>query len=198
MIRTAVALTHISAYSAHKNLGARKIMEAMRTANGTRSLHVSNKTWRKRSRNLREYVKRKRALLVKNIIFRWIIWWTYWVKVLFMCGIRFSISFHWYAFLNFCTQVSHPLAYGVRISSKASAAADYSTNSHYLARTFLLTGLGENGEFLRWARNMNMVRCASVSNPSGSGPVRKDENLEFLLAQALCQRIRMSSRFQVR
>ena len=46
------------------------------------------------------------------------------VKVLLKSGIRFSISFRWYAFQNFCTQISRPLAYGVRISSKASATAD--------------------------------------------------------------------------
>ena len=44
-------------------------------------------------------------------------------KVLLKCGIRFSISFRWYAFPIFCTQVSRPLAYGVRISSKSSATA---------------------------------------------------------------------------
>ena len=37
------------------------------------------------------------------------------------CGIRFSTSFRWYAFPNFCTQISRQLVCGVRISSKASA-----------------------------------------------------------------------------
>ena len=32
-----------------------------------------------------------------------------------------------YAFLNFCAQISRPLAYGVRISSKASATVE---NAH--------------------------------------------------------------------
>ena len=45
------------------------------------------------------------------------------VDVLLKCVIRFSISFRWYAFPNFCTQISRPLAYGVRTSSKASATA---------------------------------------------------------------------------
>ena len=44
-----------------KNPAVRKIMEAMRTVHppkrGTRCQHVPNKTWRKRSRNIREYVK---------------------------------------------------------------------------------------------------------------------------------------------
>ena len=63
---SAVALTQISAYSTHKYLAVRKIMEAVRTAyakkkNGTQSRHVPNKTWRKWSRNMREYVQGKRA-----------------------------------------------------------------------------------------------------------------------------------------
>ena len=41
------------------------------------------------------------------------------VKVLLKCVIRFSISFCWYIFLNFCTNISRPLAYCVCIS-KAS------------------------------------------------------------------------------
>ena len=45
------------------------------------------------------------------------------VKVLLQCVIRFSISFRWHAFPKFCTQISRPLAYGVRISSRASATA---------------------------------------------------------------------------
>ena len=117
---TAVALTHISAYSTHKNLAVHKIMEVMRSAyakNGTRSQHVSNKTWRKRSWNIREYLKGKRASFAKNILFRWI--W----KVLLKCVICLSISFRWYALPNFRTQISRPLAYGVCISSKATAVS---------------------------------------------------------------------------
>ena len=88
---------------------------AKKKKTGTRSQHVSNKTWSKRSRNIREYVEVKHASFAKNILFRW--------KVLFKCVIRFSLSFRWYAFSNFCTQISRPLAHGVRISSKASATA---------------------------------------------------------------------------
>ena len=40
------------------------------------------------------------------------------VKVLLKCGIRLSISFHWYTFPKFCMQISRPLAYCVRISWK--------------------------------------------------------------------------------
>ena len=39
------------------------------------------------------------------------------------CAIHFAISFRWYAFPNFCTQISRPLAYGERISSKGSTTA---------------------------------------------------------------------------
>ena len=45
------------------------------------------------------------------------------VKVPLNCVIYFSISFRWCAFPNFCSHISRPLAYGVRISSKASATA---------------------------------------------------------------------------
>ena len=45
------------------------------------------------------------------------------VKGLLKCYIRFSISFRWCAFPNFWTQISRPLANGVRISPKASTTA---------------------------------------------------------------------------
>ena len=79
LLPPAVALTRTSAYITHKNLDVRKIMEAMRTAhakNGTQVQHISNKTWRKRSWNIPEHVKGKRASLAKNILFPWIFWWT--------------------------------------------------------------------------------------------------------------------------
>ena len=65
----AVASTQISAYITHKGQTVRKIMQVMRTAyaiNGTWSQHVSNKTWRKRSGNIR-------ASFAKNMLFRWIV-----------------------------------------------------------------------------------------------------------------------------
>ena len=46
------------------------------------------------------------------------------VQVLLKCAIHFSISFHWYAFLNFCTQISRQLVYGVHVSSKASVTTE--------------------------------------------------------------------------
>ena len=42
-------------------------------------------------------------------------------EVLLKCIIHFSVSFCWYALPNVCMQISHPLAYGVCISLKASA-----------------------------------------------------------------------------
>ena len=55
------------------------------------------------------------------------------VNVLLKCVIRFSISCRWYAFPNFCTQISRPLAYGVRVSSKASATAAWWTVPPHLS-----------------------------------------------------------------
>ena len=48
---------------------------------------------------------------------------TFCQRIIWWC-ICFSISFHWYAFWNFWMQISRPLAYGVCISSKASATTD--------------------------------------------------------------------------
>ena len=45
-------------------------------------------------------------------------------KVLLKCIICFSISFRWYTFPNFCTQICYPLVCSVCISSKASVTAD--------------------------------------------------------------------------
>ena len=72
---------------------------------------------------MHEYVNGKRASFAKNILFHWI--W----KVLLKCSICFSVLLRWYAFPNFCMQISRSLAYDVRISSKASATA---ARSHYL------------------------------------------------------------------
>ena len=86
---------------------------------GTRSQHasnVSNETWRKRSPDL-AYVKRKRASFAKKCYFAES------KKVLLKRGIRFSLSFLWSTSPIFFTQVYRPLAYGVRISSKASTTA---------------------------------------------------------------------------
>ena len=56
-------------------------MEAMRTTYAKKTGFGLN-TWRKRSRNIREYLKGKRVSFAKNILFRWI--W----KVLLKWGIR--------------------------------------------------------------------------------------------------------------
>ena len=67
-----VALTQISAYSTHKNLAVRKIMEVMRTAHaksGIQSRHVSNYT-NDHGRHT-SIVKGKRASFANNIsVFR--------------------------------------------------------------------------------------------------------------------------------
>ena len=47
-------------------------------------------------------------------------------KLLLKCFIHFSISFHWYTFPNFRTQICCPLTWCVCISSKASATTVYS------------------------------------------------------------------------
>ena len=70
-------------------------------------------------------LKGKRASFANNSLFCWIVWWTWWKWCFLRCVIRFPISFRWYAFPNFWTPISHPLAYGVRTSSKASATAAY-------------------------------------------------------------------------
>ena len=59
------------------------------------------------------------------------------VKVLLKCVISFSISLRCYAFPSFCTQISRPLAYSVRISSKASATAGALSRTVRLAGAFV-------------------------------------------------------------
>ena len=62
--------------------------------------------------------------------FRWIIWWAR-LTVLLKCAIRSAISFRCYAFPNFCKRISRPLAYGVRISSEASAIAEIAPHPNH-------------------------------------------------------------------
>ena len=106
-------LTQISAYITHENLAVRKIVEAMRTAyakHGTRSQHVSKQNltqtrdhwtypsmWKESVHRLRRtfyFVESFDELSSKGALLK--------------CGICFSISFRWYAFPNFCTQISRP------------------------------------------------------------------------------------------
>ena len=103
------------AYITHKNL-VRKIIEAMRIAHaksGIQSKHRPQTTHEaKRSRKAgvcdEHFISLNR--LMDSV-----------VKVLLECVNRFSISFRWYAFPNFCTQIFRPLAYGVRIPLKVGA-----------------------------------------------------------------------------
>ena len=114
---TGVALTQISAYSTHENRAVRRIMEEKQNSVSTRlKLHEVNDRGRHAS-----IVKGKRASFANISVFCSIVWLL--VKVLLECPIRFSTSNRWYAFPNFCTQISRPHAYGVHISSKASATA---------------------------------------------------------------------------
>ena len=79
-----VALTQISAFTTHKNLAVRKIMEAMHTL---------------------EYFERKARIICEQHLISLNRLMNPVVKELFKCVIRFPIPFRWYAFLNFCTQV---------------------------------------------------------------------------------------------
>ena len=76
--KSGVALTQISAYSTHKNLAVRKIMEAMRTAYAKSGIQSRTrlKLQGKRSRRHTSIVKGKRASFANDIsVFRWIVWW---------------------------------------------------------------------------------------------------------------------------
>ena len=114
----------------------RKIMEAIRTAyakkktglglNTSQTRHDANdhgtytSVWKESAHGLRNIFHFAECLM--NLL----------VKVQWKSGIRFSISFRWYAFPNFCTQISRPLAYGVRIFSKVSATADHTSPSIFM------------------------------------------------------------------
>ena len=67
---TAVALTQILRTYAWKSSCTQNHGSDAYSARKKRD-SVSNKTWCKRSRNIREYVKGKRTLFAKNILFRW-------------------------------------------------------------------------------------------------------------------------------
>ena len=85
--------------------------------NAHQTIHEANDHGRHAS-----IVKGKRASFVNNILIHWIRM-NLVEKVFLKCIILVSISFCWYTFLNFCTQICHPVAYGVHISSKASPTA---------------------------------------------------------------------------
>ena len=82
-------------------------MEAMCTAyakSGTRSQHFSNCTWGKRSQKARVCCEWKAQIVCEEHFISVNRFMNPVVKVLFKCVIRFSISFRWCAFPNFCTQ----------------------------------------------------------------------------------------------
>ena len=88
----------------HKNLAVRRIVEAMRTAyakSGTRS-HCASKRMRQTiTETYASIVMGKRTSFRNNISEST-------SKVLLKCITRVSTSFHWYAFPNFCTQITRP------------------------------------------------------------------------------------------
>ena len=115
--RTAVALTQISAHTTHKNPDVRKIMEAMRTQKTALGLNTSHT---KHDATITEHTRvceRKVRIACEEHFISLNRLMNLLVKVLLKCNIRFSTSFRWYAFPNFCKKfLVH--------SSKASATAD--------------------------------------------------------------------------
>ena len=100
------------------------------------SQHVSNYAWGKRSRKTREYCERKARIVCEHFFHE--LFDEPGGKLALKCAIRFSISFRWYAIPIFCTQISRPLSYGVRISLKASATAvltRFATRATFVAST---------------------------------------------------------------
>ena len=111
-------LTQISACVTHKNLAVRIITEAMLTVyvkNGTtcRSTHLKQNMTQTITEHTR--VCERKACIVCKVHF---------ILLNHFDGAFVSVSFRWCAFLNFCTHISRPLGYGVRISSNASVTAD--------------------------------------------------------------------------
>ena len=78
--------------------------------------------WGKRSPKTLEYCERKSCIVCEQK-FIFLNCLNPVVNVLLKCIFHFSISFHWHAFLNSCTQICCPLAYSACISSKASTTA---------------------------------------------------------------------------
>ena len=118
---TPVALTQISVYSTHKNLAVTKIIEATRTAYAkldsvcTRCKLHMRKTITECTRILwKECAHRLRTFYFAESFDEPV------GKGAFEMRHSF-LYFVWYPFPNFCTRISRPLAYSVRISSKACA-----------------------------------------------------------------------------
>ena len=106
----------ISAYITHKNLAVCNIMEAMRTVyaqSGTWSQHASNYAWGKWSRKARKYCERKARL---------VLWTTFYIAESLdePGGNEMHHSYMYFTSLvrisNICTQISHPLDYGLYAS----------------------------------------------------------------------------------
>ena len=90
------------------------------------------------------------------------------LKVLLKCAIGFSICFRWYAFPNFCTQISRPLAYGVRISSKASATAELCLLIEGTEIDNTAPATGENQDRIHCAVHVNRLASTAGETPPTS------------------------------
>ena len=124
--KAAVVLTQMSAYSMHKNLAVRKVMEAMHTAYVKKRDSASTGLKNMMQTIMEHYtrhVKGKRASFAFILLSRL-------MKLVVKCAFEMRHSFL-YFFSLVCisefdtnlTQISHPVVYHVRISSKASATA---------------------------------------------------------------------------
>ena len=160
MTRAAVALTHISAYSTHKNLAVYKIMEAMRTAyakSGIQSQHVSNYTWGKQSRKARKYREMEARVVCEHFnisLNRLMV-----VKVLLKCAIRFPL-FRRYAFQ--CTQIFRSL---LLKSKRGRCQGVKSTHSMRPHSGPLLSYVGQSGH--TWCSRVSWdVRLAAAFSAS--------------------------------
>ena len=124
----AVALTQFSAYITHKHLAARKIIEAMCTAyeqNTKIRDSVSTLLKQNMTQMITEHTRvcgRKARIVCEENFISLNRLMNSVVKVLCI-QMRHSFLYFFslvYAFPNCCTQISRPLAYGVRISPKVA------------------------------------------------------------------------------
>ena len=111
---TAIALMQISAYSTHKNIAIRKIMEAMCTVYAKNRDSVSTRLKQHMTQMITEYMlvcERKAHIVCKEhfILLN--------LKGGFEMQHSFLYFFWWYTFLNFVRKfLAHLPVYGVRIS----------------------------------------------------------------------------------
>ena len=104
------------------------VMRTVYAKSGIQSQHVSNYTRGKRSRKAREYYERKARIVCEQHFDCVSLHRLLAVKVLWKCANRFSVSL--VRISEFLYAISRSLAYGVRISSNASATAVLSCNTY--------------------------------------------------------------------